>query len=133
MEVKTVIHATNIGNNIADAKMNFVMINGEDVNVPFNSKKFLSTEDGIVLEGRDAEATIKEHQQKIAQTNNYFMKKVNNEEDESDEEFSYRPGLKYMHPGIATVRGKYAIHIVTEKSALLWNIRQVGGCKKGEQ
>ena len=87
MEVKTVIHATNIGNNIADAKMNFVMINGEDVNVPFNSKKFLSTEDGIVLEGRDAEATIKEHQQKIAQTNNYFMKKVNDEEDKSDEEF----------------------------------------------
>ena len=32
VEVKTVMHVTNIRNNIAEAKMNFGMINGEEVN-----------------------------------------------------------------------------------------------------
>ena len=45
VEAKTLINVTNIDNNIAEAKMTFVMINDKEVNVPFDTKKLLSTED----------------------------------------------------------------------------------------
>ena len=75
-------------NNIAEAMMTFVMINDKEVNVPFDTKKLLSTEDWIVVEGQDAEAVIKGYQRKIDQIKNSCLNKVNNEEDESDEGFS---------------------------------------------
>ena len=108
VEVKTVILVTNIGNNIAEAKMIFKLINSQEVNLPFTWKNLLWTKNGIKINSQDVETAIQGHQRDID-----FIKKIGGVEEERDEPkneaFSYNPMLPELDTGISLSYGKYRV------------------------